>query len=100
MCTAHVPYTKASSSAQVGAQPLTVGLGAHKIYHYIGGSLCSPGAQPQPSVMRCCAQKSYIPPGSLCHSSIILILYLRCVLLCLGQIARSLVVQHQEEIKN
>ena len=60
MCTAHVPCTKASSSAQVGAQPLIFGLGAHKILHYISGSLCSPGAQPQPLVVLCCASKSYI----------------------------------------
>ena len=31
MCTAHLPCTKASSSAQVCAQPLTFGLGGHKI---------------------------------------------------------------------
>ena len=34
MCTAHVPCTKASSGAQVGAQPLIFGSGAHKIFLY------------------------------------------------------------------
>ena len=34
MCTAHVPCTKASSSAQVRAQSLIFGSGAHKIFHY------------------------------------------------------------------
>ena len=37
MCTAHMPCTKASSSAQVGAQPLIFGLGAHKMLHYMPG---------------------------------------------------------------
>ena len=35
MCTAHVPCTKASSGAQVGAQPLIFGSGAHKIFLYL-----------------------------------------------------------------
>ena len=42
-------------------EPLIFGLGAHKMFHYVSGSLCLPGAQPQPLVLLCCAQKSYIP---------------------------------------
>ena len=59
-----LPCAKAFSSAQVCAPPLIFGFrGAHKIFHYISSLLCSPGAQPQPLVVLCCARKSYIHSG-------------------------------------
>ena len=57
-CALHMCHAqRLPPSTQVGAQPLIFGLGAHKIFHYIGGSLCSPGGTPH-SVVLCCAQKS------------------------------------------
>ena len=56
-CAVHKGFLKCTSWCTTSV----FGLGAHRIFHYIGGSLYLPGAQPQPSVVVCCTLKSYIP---------------------------------------
>ena len=70
-CTCAMQKTKASPSAQVGAQPVILSLGTHRIFQYISGSLCLPGAQSQPSVVVCCALKSYTPYWRIMHTGVL-----------------------------